>query len=84
MLLERARVRVAEPCGRQTLLSLYCSAVFWGRAMGWSLTRDTLWRAGVDEMLAMVSGRAGHRESTTAVRMRGVEALLSLGRVTLR
>ena len=66
MLLESMIVRVAEPCGRQSLFSLYYSAMLWEHATGWSLTHDPLWRAGVDEMLAMVFGRAGHREATTA------------------
>ena len=66
MLLEYVKVRVGEPCGKQTILSFYYSATFWERATGWTLTQDPLWKAGVGEMLAMVSGRAGHRESTTA------------------
>ncbi len=65
-LLEYLRIRVSEPCGRQTILGLYYATTFWERAAGVHLTNDPLWKAAVEEMLSMVAGRAGHRASISA------------------
>ncbi len=65
-LLEYLRARVAEPCGRQTILGLAYAAAFWEKASGWSLTSDPLWKPAVSELVSMVGGRAGGMPSNSA------------------
>jgi hypothetical protein len=68
-LLEYARMRAAEPCGKQTLLGFMYSATFWERASGTALTIDPLWKPAFQELLAGLGGRAGGGASISAVPM---------------
>ncbi len=65
-LLDYMMARVAEPCGKSTLLSIVYAATFWEKAAGWRLTDDPLWEPAVQELLSRITGRSGGRASTSA------------------
>ncbi len=59
--------RVAEPCGRHTLIGVVYATVFWEKATGWPLTDNPLWEPSIKELLTRVTGRARGGRSSTAL-----------------
>ncbi len=56
---EYARMRAEEPCGRQTLQGILWSIAFVNRAAGYAPIDNTFYKSSCQELLASVSARAG-------------------------
>ncbi len=70
--IEYARMRAMEPCGRQTLLGIFWAITFINRAAGYAAIENSIYSASCEELLAGVSSRAGGaaaRPAPTALAM---------------
>ncbi len=68
--IDYARVRASEPCGRQTLLGLYWAVAFVEKAGGYgnSITQHPLYQGACREVLSSVTARAGGHGPSPALR----------------
>ncbi len=69
--IDYARVRASEPCGRQTLLGLYWAVAFMEKAGGYGvgISQHPLYQGACREVLSTVTARAGGQGPSPALRV---------------